>query len=168
MHAPLLASLLTAFSLLHATASAAEGAAEPPSLVKQLPPAPGTVVSESSRDLGHGFRDVSRSQVNGPGSFEGMGHFSFLYYRSRQLCRCAGLDYAIAPSGQFAVFVDGPSGKLKLFHAPSGQLRELTKHFMGTPQTFTWDEARGTVKVLFLPNEGNGHPSAKPMLVRLR
>lgn len=47
-----------------------------------LPP-PGTILSETKRDLGQGYFDVKRSQVNPPGHWEGIGHFGFVFYREQ-------------------------------------------------------------------------------------
>ena len=43
------------------------------------------VLSEASKELGSGFREVTRSVENPPGSFEGVGHFRFLYFREQEL-----------------------------------------------------------------------------------
>jgi len=128
----------------------------------------GQILSQSSVDLGHGFRSVHRDQVNPPGHWEGVGHFAYLFYNNRSLCQCSIGEFSIAPTGQFVVFVDGPSGKLMLFHTSSGQMQAVRPRFVGIPESFAWDEAQGFVRVTFYQNLGNGHPNAKPITVSLR
>ena len=75
------------------------------------------VVAEKSTDLGFGFRKVLRSQKNPPGSFEGIGHFSILYYREQEIGQHG--EYSVAPSGRYLVFQDATSGDVVLFTAAS-------------------------------------------------
>lgn len=64
----------------------------------------GQVPQESTGSLGSGFRIVHRSQVNAPGSFEGVGHFSFVYFGDQLPCQCGSGSFFISPSGASAMF----------------------------------------------------------------
>jgi hypothetical protein len=103
----------------------------------------GRVFSEESRDLGFGFREVHRSQENPPGSFEGIGHFKFLYYRDRKLTQL-GL-YSIAPSGRSVIFQEGPSGDVLLFTAEGRSLRTLQKYPIAIINGFRWSDGEREV-----------------------
>ena len=67
------------------------------------------VLSEANKDIGFGYLEVSRSQKNPPGHWEGIGHFTFFYYKDKALSQTD--TYSISPSGEYALFQDGPSGK---------------------------------------------------------
>lgn len=111
-----------------------------------LPPA-GTVLDESSTNLGHGFRKVTRSVVNPPGSFEGIGHFSYVYYRDEQLCRCAQTEIVISPDGAHAVFASGERWQLVLYDTATSKRTELTQDFAGYPSSARWDLEHRRVEV---------------------
>ena len=65
---------------------------------------------EHVENLGFGFRRVTIAKFN---KFE-LGHYPFLYYRDRLLWQI-GSPPSISPSGNFAIYQDGRSGKLILF-----------------------------------------------------
>ncbi len=128
----------------------------------------GQVLSERVQNLGSGFLLVYREVVNPPDHWEGVGHFSFLYFRERQLCQCSSGDFSIAPSARYAIFQDGSSGKLFIFKAQTGSLFEATTKYIGAPETFTWDEAKGLVTVAFYQGLNNGYKDAEPISVQLQ
>ena len=105
------------------------------------------VLSESSKDVGFGFREVLRSQTNPPGHWEGVGHFAFFYYKDKELSQFD--SYSISPSGQYALFQDGPSGKVMLFKPSTGQVIEVTSKFIALVSGFKWDEPKKSATVLF-------------------
>jgi hypothetical protein len=125
---PLIATLLAAFAFAM-NAPAAE-----------LPP-PGTVLSEGSKELGFGFREVHRSKVNSPGQFEGVGHFSFVYFGDELLCQCNHTEIVISPDGKRSIFVNAEDGKLTLFESTSHKRRLLSQQFIGHPARAEWREA---------------------------
>jgi hypothetical protein len=94
------------------------------------------VISEESKDLGFGFRQVTRSRENSPGAFEGVGHFSYLYYRDLELCQIG--TYSLAPSGRYVAFQDGPSGDVILFIAESRRRLTLQKYPGAAVVGYTW------------------------------
>jgi hypothetical protein len=99
--------------------------------------------TETSKDVGFGFREVLRDVPNPPGAFEGIGHFRFLYYRDQQLSQFD--TYSIAPSGRYAVFQDGPSGDIVLFVTKSRNLRVLQKYPGALVKRYTWEKGERTV-----------------------
>lgn len=128
---------------------------------------PGQVLSESSEDMGFGFRLVRRSVANPPGHWEGVGHFDFVYFRGRQLCRCSRAEVSISPSGKYALLQDGPSGKLLLFTVPLNRLAEVTKKYVGSPQKFDWREQDGKATIAFYQGLNNGYKDASPISIAL-
>ena len=132
-------------TLLAAAALFASGiatAAEPLTRASNLlQPAAGTVVAEQWRKIGFGFREVSRSQVNAPGAFEGIGHFSFVYYKGDKICQCGSNEISISPNGVYAIYTDVTTGKLMSFNAASRRRKELSQSFVGYPKMATWNLA---------------------------
>jgi hypothetical protein len=129
-------------------------------------PAPGTVLGEASRSIGHSFREVQRSEVNPPRQFEGIGHFVFVYYKNEKLCQCGKEEIAISPNGEYAIFADVSTGKLILFHAASRSRREITQEFAGYPKAASWDLAARRA-VVTLEKYENGVGSIHKLTVPL-
>jgi len=116
---------------------------------------------ESSRPIGHGFREVLRSEVLPAGSFEGVGHFAFVYFGDTKLCQCSASDLFVSPSGRFAVFIDGPSGQVNLFEVQSKTVMPVTASFVGLVDSVAWDEKSDSATVQFQPSESSNtrpHP----------
>lgn len=100
---------------------------------------PGQVLSEETVDLGNGYREVARSQVNPPGHWEGMGHFVFVYFKDQRLCQCDAKEIAISPDGRYVVFVGQEDGKLMLFDSAASVSSSVTDEYVGTPYSASWD-----------------------------
>lgn len=129
--------LCAAAVLLLPTYVLSVGEADPPK--KEILPKAGTVLSEESKRLGHGYRLVYRSQVNSPGLFEAVGHFAFAYYKEEKLCQCDEREIAISPTGAHAIFTDVSTGKLILFREASRTRTALTTTFAGYPIGAVWE-----------------------------
>ncbi len=106
---------------------------------------------ERTTDLGFGFRRVVLAEPSSS-TFEGIGHFEYLYYRDRRLCHLG--DCSVSPSGSYVIYQDGPSGCLFLFRRASGGLTQLTSQFVALVDTFEWHEDASTVNVLFTAGHG--------------
>ena len=115
------------------------------------------VLSESSKDLGFGFRQVHREQTNPSGSFERIGHFAFLYYKDTNLSQTT--IYSIAPSVKYALFQDGPTGNIVLFISLSVQKKVVAKFAGSLATQFKWDEGKKAATVTF----ANGQTSRVPL-----
>lgn len=111
-----------------------------------LPP-PGTIVSEHTKNMGLGYREVSRSIVNRSNHWEGIGHFSFVYYKDMELCQCSNYEVLISPDGLHAVFVEPNSGKLILFRVRTGARIVLSRKYIGHPKSATWEKGRVVITV---------------------
>lgn len=130
--------MFVTFYLIVSVDCLATGVSAPEAPVPDLQP-PGTIVSESWKDLKFGFREVARSRVNPPSIFEGIGHFSFVYFRDEELCQCHNSEIAISADGAYAVFTDVTNGKLKLFEASSRKRTDLSSTFIGYPDSASWN-----------------------------
>ncbi len=117
---------------------------KPPLVQNNLPP-PGTIISETSRRIRFEYKEVSRSVINDRNHWEGVGHFSYVYYRDQELCQCSGHEVLISPDGTHAIFVNASSGKLVHFRARAGVRTALSKKYIGHPKRATWES--GQVKI---------------------
>ena len=104
------------------------------------------VLSETNKDLGHGFHYVVRSMETPPGVFEGIGHFGFLLYKDIELGQSS--TYSIAPSGHYALVQDG-HGDIILFTTSNRQQRVVHKFAHSRAEQFGWNEQQNEAKVLF-------------------
>lgn len=105
-----------------------------------------TVATESSQMLAGGFRLVSHAQPQ-EGGWEGITHFNCLYYQDRQLGRTN--QYAISPSGRYALWQDGPSGKVRLFDRQTALVQDKIAVFVALVERFDWYEAQAEARVVF-------------------
>jgi hypothetical protein len=128
--------------------------------------APGTILSETQRDLGNGYLEVRRSQVNSPGHWEGIGHFGFVYFKEEKLCQCGPAEIKVSPNGELAVYVDEKSGALTLFRADSRSKQLLSERYIGHPVAADWQLADRRV-VLTLENSINGQSTISKLTVSL-
>jgi hypothetical protein len=101
---------------------------------------------EKTTDLGFGFRRVTMAQPS-HSSFESIGHFEYLYFHDRQLCQVGACS--VSPSGQYAIYQDGPSGNLFLFSPKDGSPIQLAPPFVALVDTFEWHEEARMVRVRF-------------------
>jgi hypothetical protein len=100
---------------------------------------------ENSKDVGFGFRVVTKSGVVGPNAWE-VGHFGFLYYQDTELTQFG--TYSIAPSGKYALFQD-MTGAVTLFAAATGQRTVVAKPQRSVAEQYVWHEKEGDAVVVF-------------------
>lgn len=108
---------------------------------------PGTVLQERWQDIGFGYREVMRSQVTPPGAFEGVSHFSFVYYKEEELCQCDRYNIVISPDGSLLIYTNVADGKLMLFRSEVRKRIILSNEFIGYPMSATWDFSAKKVTV---------------------
>ena len=99
----------------------------------------GTIIHQRSKELGHGFFDVSRSQVNSSEHWEGIGHFSFIFFKNKKICQCSDYQVVISPNGKYIVYYSNQRDALELFNAHSKKVTILSKQYSGYPETGEWD-----------------------------
>jgi hypothetical protein len=111
--------------------------------------------STGSRSLGHGYRIVPRTvdMSHVPDAFEGLAHYTDLYYRSHRLGTVG--EYSISPSGHYALFQD--DGRTLLFDRTSQESRDVTDGQFAIAKSFAWSEDSGVVQVEYY----DGHSPSK-------
>lgn len=114
-------------------------------LEQSLPP--GTVLQERWQEIGFGFREVMRSQINPPGVFEGVSHFSFIYFEDEELCQCNRFDTVISPDGSLLIYTNVADGRLMLFRTWGRERIRLSNEFVGYPTRAAWDFSANQVVV---------------------
>jgi len=124
------------------------------------------VLTESSRPIGSGFQEIRRAQVSAPGVFEGISHFSFVYFGKLQVCQCSASEFFIAPSGHYALFVASPSGKVTVFNAVTQTATAVTQNFVGSINAVQWHEQTSEAVVSFWPAAA-GAPAPSALRVSL-
>jgi hypothetical protein len=90
-------------------------------------------------------------------------HVGYFYYRGAQFA-LIGAPPSISPSGKFAIYQDGPSGKLILFRRADEKAIELIPKFVGVAYPYVWHEDQGTVEIHFQ----DGHPPHVSIAVKPR
>ena len=102
---------------------------------------------EQTRDVGHGFRMVAKSQQAGPGAFEGFAHCRYLFYKDIELVRYD--SYSVAPSGRYALFQDAPTGAVVLFVSANSQRRVVAKFSGSLARDYVWREKQDEATIEF-------------------
>jgi len=116
------------------------------------------VLEESSRPLGHEFREIMRSEQLPPGSFEGIGHFASVYYKDRKLCECSAGEVFVSPSGRFAVFANSQTGQVMLFVSKTEVVKPVAPAANALIEAVSWDETSYSATVRFSTAEGAASP----------
>ena len=93
-----------------------------------------------------------------PDAFEGLAHYTDLYYRSHRIGTVG--EYAISPSGRYALFQD--DGRTLLFDRTSQQTRDVTDGQFAIAKSFAWSEDSGVVQVEYY----DGHSPSKIEVLR--
>lgn len=87
---------------------------------------------ESRRELGYGFRFLTIAKDSNS-SFEGIGHFQYLYYKETEISQSS--TCSVAKDGKFAIYQDDSSGNIFVFF-PSKKSIQLTKKSPGVVSEF--------------------------------
>lgn len=109
-------------------------------------PKPGQPLVEKSEDVGGGFRRVMLAEYV-EGGFESVYHGEYLFYRDRKLA--FWLADSVAPSRQFAIYLDTESKHLVLFRVAEQRVVELDHEPINDFGGFDWDEANGKVTLRY-------------------
>jgi hypothetical protein len=106
---------------------------------------------EERIDLGFGFREEMHAERT-HGGFEAVMHHEYLFYKRQKLCSVG--TCSVAPSGDYAIYQEGPSGNLFLFRSADRKITQLTPKFIALVQTFEWHEDKASVAVRFYNGRG--------------
>jgi hypothetical protein len=109
-------------------------------------PKPGKPLVEKTEDVGGGFRRVMLAEYIEWG-FESVYHGEYLFYRDRKLAYW--LPDSVAPSRQFAIYLDPESKHLVLFRVADQSVVELEHEPVNDFGGFDWDETNGKVTLRY-------------------
>ena len=96
------------------------------------------IPSETSKDVGFGFREVQRTEATTQGAWEEIAHVAVLFYRDQELSRYD--SYSISPSGRYALFQDGPTGEIVLFTRANAHRRKVSNFQGSLAKQYLWRE----------------------------
>jgi hypothetical protein len=102
---------------------------------------------ELTRDVGSGFRMVIKSLPTGPGPFESVAQYHYLFYRDIELGQYD--SYSVAPSGKYALLQDAPTGDIVLFASAATQRRVVAKFSGSLARDYVWREGRHEATIRF-------------------
>jgi hypothetical protein len=102
---------------------------------------------ELTRDVGSGFRLVIKSQPTGPGAFESIAQYQYLFYKDTELGQFD--SYSVAPSGKYALLQDAPTGDMILFATSNVQRRIVAKFAGSRARDYVWREERREATIEF-------------------
>lgn len=97
----------------------------------------GDVVFEAKRGRKQGYVEIFRSIVNPPTHWEGVGHFSFVYFKKFEICQCSLNEVVISPKGRYLVFV-ASGGQLSVFDSQLSRINNLSEAYIGYPISVEW------------------------------
>lgn len=118
---------------------------------------PGTVLHQSSQELENGFYTVSKSVVNPAGHWEGIGHFSFIYFGKTEICQCSEFDSAFSPDGSYIIYFSNKNDQLELYNTRSKKITVLSEEYIGYPKSADWNFKTATA-TLYLSQPDNSDP----------
>lgn len=119
---------------------------------------PGAVLHQSSSDLGKGFYDVSKSIVNPADLWEGIGHFSFVYYGKTEICQCYPIDVVISPKGKYIAYYSHQDRQWEIYNTKSKKTSVIPDVAVGFPISAEWNEKNKTLS-LSLSGYRDGEPT---------
>jgi hypothetical protein len=93
---------------------------------------------ELTRDVGSGFRMVIKALPTGPGAFESVAQYHYLFYKDIELGQCD--SDSVAPSGKYALLQDSPTGDIVLFASATTQRRVVAKFSGSLARDYIWRE----------------------------
>ena len=104
----------------------------------------GRIIRESSNPLENDFYDVSRSIENPPSHWEGIGHFGFIFYRQKEICKCSPYNTSMSPDGRYLLYSNtSKDGILEVFDSHNLTSKALSEIYIGYPINAEWS-ADGT------------------------
>ena len=118
--------------------------------------APGTVISQHiEKDLGNGFFEVGKSIVNPPEIWEGLGHFTFVYYGKTEICQCFPIDVVISPKGKYVAYYSHEKKRWILYNTKHKKTSVIPDVPIGYPMSAEWNKNEKTL-ALSLSRYRNG------------
>ena len=81
----------------------------------------GDALSQSVREIGDGFYVVTKSVVNPPEHWEGIGHFGYIYFGDTEICRCKFETVSLSSDKKFITYRKNRSGAYERLNLDTGE-----------------------------------------------
>ncbi|MBR7745666.1 hypothetical protein [Undibacterium baiyunense] len=96
------------------------------------------VLTQTNKDLGHGYRFQESKQINVSGRWHSNQSFKFLYFDKRYLCQCT--EFSISPSGRYAIFQISGSLEIASFNRDKLRVNNHPKLPKGKLKQVIWSK----------------------------
>ena len=110
---------------------------------------PAQVLTQTDKDLGHGYHFQESRQINVAGRWHSDRSFKFLYFEKRHLCQCTA--FSIADDGRFAVYQISGSKEIMSFERDKNKVRAHPKLPAGKLMQVVWGKKPRQVELHILP-----------------
>lgn len=112
---------------------------------------PAQVLTQTDKDLGHGYHFQESRQINVAGRWHSDRSFKFLYFEKRHLCQCT--EFSIAEDGSFAVYQVSGSKEIMSFERDKNKVRAHPKLPAGKLIQVVWSKNPKKVELHILPSD---------------
>ncbi|MFZ6819104.1 hypothetical protein [Undibacterium sp. Ji22W] len=112
---------------------------------------PAQVLTQTDKDLGHGYHFQESRQINVAGRWHSDRSFKFLYFEKRHLCQCT--EFSIADDGRFAIYQISGSKEIMSFERDKNKVRAYPKLPAGKLIQVVWGKNPRKVELHILPPE---------------
>ncbi|MBC3875860.1 hypothetical protein [Undibacterium flavidum] len=109
------------------------------------------VLTQTDKDLGHGYHLQESRQINVAGRWHSDHSFKFLYFEKRHLCQCT--EFSIADDGKFAIYQVNGSKEIMSFERDKNKVRGHPKLPAGKLVQVVWGKNPKKVELHILPPE---------------
>lgn len=109
------------------------------------------VLTQTDKDLGHGYHFQESRQINVAGRWHSDRSFKFLYFEKRHLCQCT--EFSIAEDGRFAVYQISGTKEIMSFERDKNKVRAHPKLPPGKLVQVVWGKNPRKVELHILPPE---------------
>ena len=117
-------------------------------------PAHAQVLTQTTKELGHGYRFQESKQINVSGRWHSNQSFKFLYFEKRYLCQCT--EFSISPSGKYAIYQFNGSTTIASFNRHKAQVTSHNKLTKGKLMQVVWGKNEKQVELHILPEKPAG------------
>lgn len=109
------------------------------------------VLTQTDKDLGHGYHFQESRQINVAGRWHSDRSFKFLYFEKRHLCQCT--EFSIAEDGRFAIYQISGTKEIMSFERDKNKVRTHPKLPAGKLVQVLWGKNPRKVELHILPSE---------------
>lgn len=115
----------------------------------------GTILVQSSEKIRDGFYSVNQSIVNSSDHWEGVGHFSSIFYHKTKICQCSTFNTVISPKGNYIIYYSNARNQLELYDTRSKKTSVISGEYKGYPSSAEWIPEGNTANVILTDGKSN-------------